>query len=170
MSCDKPLIAAVMLAALAHAACHRTGSGDTSTIGGTVTLVNRVTGDVRCVKGANCAPTVETALRRRMDSAAINVHPDRQTVDLEYEHTANAFSSASFRQAVTEGGGEVLKIGIEACGKIDTIEGKSWITSGSTRLLLDGPGPFNTGTEACVTGELRDQVSPPRLVPGNLSF
>jgi hypothetical protein len=40
-------------------------------------------------------------------------------------------------------------------------EPESWIKSGSTRLLLDGPG-----TEVCVTGELQDQVRPPRLVAG----
>ena len=169
MSCDQPLIAAVVLAALVHAACDRTGSRDTSTVAGTVTLVNRVSGDVRCVGGQNCVTTLERALRQRLNSVAVNIRPERPTVDLEFEHTATAFSSASFRQAVAEGGGEVLKIGIEACGKIDTVEGKSWITSGSTRLLLDGPGPFSTGTEICVTGELRDRVSPPRLVPGNLS-
>ena len=169
MSCNQSLIATLILAALAQVACDRAGSGGTSTISGTVTLVNRVSGDVRCIKGPKCESTLETALRRRLDSVAINFRPDRQTVDLEFEHTASAFSSASFRQAVAQGGGEVLKIDIEACGKVDTVDGKSWITSGSTRLLLDGPGPFSTGIEICVTGELRDQVSPPRLVPGNFS-
>ena len=168
MSGNQPVIATMIVAALAHAACDRTGNRDRSAIAGTVTLVNRVSGNVRCVKDSTCESTLAAALRQRLDSVAINIHPDRHTVDLEFEHTATAFSSASFRQAVAEGGGEVLKIGIEACGKVDTVEGQSWITSGSTRLLLDGPGPFNTGTEACVTGELRDQVSPPRLVPGNL--
>ena len=56
-------------------------------------------------------------------------------------------------------------LGIDACGTISQTEGGSWITSGSTRLLLDGAGPFITGTEICVTGELRDQMSPPKLVP-----
>ena len=169
MSRDQSITATLLLAVLAHAACDRTGGRATSTIAGTVTLVNRVTGDVRCMKGRNCESTLETALRQRLNSVAIKMHPERQAVDLEFEHTASAFSSASFRQAVAEGGGEVLKIGIEACGKVDTVEGQSWITSGSTRLLLDGPGPFSTGTEMCVAGELRDQISPPRLVPGNLS-
>ena len=166
MSRDQPVIAAVILAALAHAACDRTGG---STVAGTVTLVNRVTGDVRCVKGLNCHATLETALRQRLESVAIKIRPERQAVDLEFEQSASAFSSASFRQAVAEGGGEVLKIAIEACGRIETIEGQSWMTTGSTRLLLDGPGPFDTGSEICVTGELRDQVSPARLVPGKLS-
>ena len=165
MSRNQSVIATLMLAALGHAACDRTASRD---IAGTVTLVNRVSGDVRCVKGGKCESTLEAELRRRLDSVAINIRPERQIVDLEFEHTATAFSSASFRQAVAEGGGEVLKIRIEACGKVDTVEGKSWITSGSTRLLLDGPGPLTAGAEACVTGELRDQISPPRLVPGNL--
>jgi len=69
---------------------------------------------------------------------------------------------------MTEAGGEAVKISIEACGTIETTEGQSWITSGSSRLLLDGAGPFATGTELCVTGELRDQASPPKLIPGNL--
>jgi hypothetical protein len=168
MSCNQPLIATVILAALAHAGCDRIRGRDTSTIAGTVTLVNRVTSDVGCAKGPNCQSTVESALRHRLHSVAIKMHPERQVVDLEFENTATAFSSASFRQAVAEGGGEVLKIGIEACGTVDTVQGQSWITSGSTRLLLDGPGPFITGTEICVSGELRDQVSPPRLVPGNV--
>ena len=167
MSRDKPVIAAVVLAAFAHAACDR--SGGTSTVAGTVTLVNRVSGDVRCVKGLNCHSTLEKALRQRLNSVAIKIRPERQAVDLEFEQTANAFSSASFRQAVAEGGGEVLKIAIEACGRVNTVDGQSWITTGSARLLLDGPGPYITETEICVTGELRDQASPPRLVPGKLS-
>jgi hypothetical protein len=165
MSRDQPVIATVILAALAHTACDRTG---TSKVAGTVTLVNRVSGDVRCEKGLNCHSTLEKALRQRLDSVAIKIRPERQAVDLEFEQSANPFSSASFRQAVAEGGGEVLRIAIEACGKVDTVDGQSWMTTGSTRLLLDGSGPFSAG-EMCVTGELRDQITPPRLVPGKLS-
>jgi hypothetical protein len=136
---------------------------------GTVTLVNRVSGDVRCAKSPSCEATLKSALRQRLGSVEISFRPDRPAVDLEFEETASPFSSASFRQAVMEGGGEVLKIGIEACGRVDTVEGQSWMTTGSTRLLLDGPGPFSNATDMCVSGELRDQASPPRLLPGKLS-
>lgn len=156
-----------ILAALGGAACHRAGIRDQSA--GTVTLVNRVAGDVRCVKSANCGSTVETALRKRLSSVAIKLRPQGTVVDLEFDQAASAFSSASFRQAVTEGGADVLRIGIEACGTVNTVAGQSWITTGSTRLLLDGPGPFSSEVETCVTGELRDQGSPPRLVPGKLT-
>ena len=155
-----------MLAAFADAACDRAARRDT--FAGTVTLVNRVTGNVRCIKNANCDSTLEAALRQRLGPAGIKLLPEPKIVKLDYEQAASAFSSASFRQAVAEGGGEVLKIGIEACGTVETVEGQSWIMSGSTRLLLDGPGPFSAGAEMCLTGELRDQVTPPRLVPGRL--
>jgi hypothetical protein len=167
MSRDQSVIATVILAALAHAACDRTAG--TSTVAGTVTLVNRVSGDVRCLKGQDCHSSLEIALRQRLDSVAIKIQPEPLSVDLEFEQPASAFSSGSFRQAVAAGGGEVLKVAIEACGRVNTVDGQSWMTTGSARLLLDGPGPYITETEICVTGELRDQASPPRLVPGKLS-
>ena len=139
---------------------------DASTITGTVTLVNRVRAEVRCTTVAACEPKLEAALRPRLEPAAITVDGNPNTIDVTFERSASVFSSASFRQAVTEAGGEVTMLGIDACGTISQGEGNSWLTSGSTRLLLDGAGPFITGTEVCITGELRDQMNPPKLVPG----
>jgi hypothetical protein len=56
---------------------------------------------------------------------------------------------------------------IEACGTIEPVEGRSWLVSGSSRLLVEGSGNFVAGTEICVTGDLRDQERPPRLVLGD---
>ena len=159
------LVALVMAVSGSQAACQRE---DPSTIAGTVTLVNHVRAEIRCTTVASCESRLEPLLRPRLEPAAIEISADRKTVDLKFERTASAFSSASFRQAVTEAGGEVASLGIEACGTVTQTEGSSWITSGSTRLLLDGAGPFVTGTEVCVTGELRDQINPPRLVPRKL--
>ena len=94
----------------------------------------------------------------------------RQTIDLAFEQTATPFSSASFRQALGEAEGEVVSMTIEACGTIDTVEGRSWLTSGSSRLLIEGSGTFVARTEICVTGDLRDQERPPTLVLGHFGF
>ena len=166
MSSHQPVIAsAVFLAAIAQAACDRTGSAHGSPVPGTVTLVNRVSASVRVENCPTCASTLEAALKQRLSAVDISVSLERQTVDLEFS-PSSPFASVSFREAVKEGGAEVQRVDIEACGTIDTVDGQSWIKSGSTRLLLDGSGPFVTGTEVCVTGELQDQVQPPRLVPG----
>jgi hypothetical protein len=166
VSKHQPVIAtALVLAAIALAACDRTGSATGSQVTGTVTLVNRVSASVRLENCPACASALEAALRQRLNAVDISASVDRQTVDLEFP-PSSAFASVSFREAVKEGGAEVKRIEIEACGTIDTADGQSWIKSGSTRLLLDGPGPLVTGTEVCVTGELQDQVRPPRLVPG----
>ena len=158
-------VALTMALVISQAACQREGP---SAIAGTVTLVNRVRAEVRCTTVAACEPKLEAALRPRLEPAAITIGADPKTIDLNFERTASVFSSASFRQAVTEAGGAVTMLGIEACGTISQAEGNSWITSGSTRLLLDGTGPFITGTEICVSGELRDQMNPPKLVPRKL--
>ena len=168
---DRTAVAAVVstvVLTLSQSACDRLPSGDAPRIPGTVTLVNRVSAEVRCVTASACESRLEAVLRPRLDSVEIQISSRPTRVNLEFERTASVFSSASFRQALNEAGGEAVKIGIEACGKIDTVDGRSWITSGSARLLLDGAGPFATGTELCVTGELYDQVSPPRLVPGDI--
>jgi hypothetical protein len=157
-------LVAVTLAFAAHTACEMT-QRDAAPVAGTVTLVNRVRAEVRCTTVAPCEPKLEAALRPRLEPAAITVKGNPSTIDLTFERAASVFSSASFREAVTEAGGEVTMLGIDACGTISQSEGNSWLTSGSTRLLLDGAGPFITGTELCVTGELRDQMSPPKLVP-----
>lgn len=160
------LTGTLALAAL-EAACDRGSQRDSSTVLGTVTLVNRVRAEVRC--STSCETKLEAALHSRLEPAVISISPDPKTVDLKFERTKSVFSSASFRQAVAEAGGEVTTLGIEACGTVNQSGGGSWITSGSTRLLLDGSGPFITGTEICVTGELRDQESPPKLRPRRLS-
>lgn len=159
------LVAGTLALAILHTACGRMAPRDTSTVAGTVTLVNRIRAEVRCTTAAACEPRLEAALRPRLEPAAITINADAKTIDLTFERTASVFSSASFRQAVTEAGGEVTMLGIDACGTISESEGDLWLTSGSTRLLLDGAGPFITGTEICVAGELRDQMSPPKLVP-----
>ena len=166
VSSHQPVIASsLFLAALAHAACDRTGPASGSPLPGTVTLVNRVSASVRVEQCPTCASTLEAALKQRLNVVGMSVSLERQTVDLEFA-PSSAFASVSFREAVKEGGGDVQKVYIEACGSIDTVNGESWIQSGSARLLLDGPGPFVSGVEVCVTGELRDQAQPPRLVPG----
>jgi hypothetical protein len=162
------LVAGTLALAISNTACDSLAPRDTNTVAGTVTLVNRVRAEVRCTTATACESRLEAALRPRLEPAAIRVNRDSSTIDLTFERTASVFSSASFRQAVTEAGGEVTMLGIDACGTISQSEGNSWLTSGSTRLLLDGAGSFITGTEICVTGELRDQMSPPKLVPRKL--
>lgn len=164
MSGHQPVIAtAVILAAIAQAACDRPGFAKKSQSSGTVTLVNRVTSTVSGENCPSCPSTLEGALRRRLNAFDVSVNLERQTVALEFP-PSSPFASGSFREAVKEGGAEVRRLEIEACGTIDTADGQSWIRSGSTRLLLDGPGPFVTGTEVCVTGELQDVAQPPRLI------
>jgi hypothetical protein len=157
------LLLACLLGLTTAAGCGRADSG--SGVAGTVTLVNRVKARVRGITCGSCPAALEAALRQRLDAAAISIVPG-QAVDLVFERGATAFPSASFRQAIADGGGEVKSVDIEACGSIDASAGQSWLTSGSSRLLLDGPAPFASGAEVCVTGELRDQATPPRLVLG----
>jgi hypothetical protein len=165
VSCYQSLSASLILAAITLAACDRSGAIDGSKGAGSVTLVNRVSATVRGENCPTCASTLETALQKRLNPVGITVNLERQTVDLEFP-PSSPFASGSFREAVHEGGAEVQRIEIEACGTIDTVNGESWIRSGSARLLLDGPGPFLTGTEVCVNGELQDLQRPPRLIAG----
>jgi copper chaperone CopZ len=159
-----------LLTVMVPAACERTaGSDPARAVTGTVTLVNRVRAHVRGMTCATCESAVRAALRRRLDNVAITIDQSRQTIDLEFEQVASAFSSASFRQALAEADGEVVSVAIEACGTIAAAEGRSWLTSGSARLLIEGSGPFVAGAEVCVTGELRDQERPPRLVLGTFA-
>jgi hypothetical protein len=161
------LITFTLALAVLQAACDGWSPRGGSPVAGTVTLVNRVRAEVRCT--TTCESKLEAALRSRLEPAVITISADAKTVDLKFERTASVFSSASFRQAVAEAGGQVTTLGIEACGTVSQSGGDSWIRSGSTRLLLDGSGPFITDTEICVTGELRDQESPPKLRPRRLS-
>jgi hypothetical protein len=131
---------------------------------GTVTLVNRLRATMRGVSCADCGARLEAALAKHLDPATITVAPQRDRVEVEFERSATPFSSASFRRVVAEAGGEVLSVQVEACGTIETTQQGSWLTSGSTRLLLEGPGAWTPGTEICVTGDLRDDSNPARLI------
>lgn len=138
-------------------------ASDSSSRAGTVTLVNRVTAQVRGESCPTCPSTLEAALRRRFNAVELTVDLTRQRVDLEFP-PSTPFASRSFREAIVEGGADVHRVEIEACGTIATTDGRRWITSGSARLLLEGPGSFETGIEVCVNGELRDLSRPPTLV------
>ena len=156
-----------MLTMVLLTACDGAGRSDAGASAGTVTLVNRVRSHVQGLTCPTCPSAVEAALRRRLDNVAITMDQPSQTIDLAFEQTATPFSSASFRQALAEAEGQVVSMTIEACGTIDTVEGRSWLTSGSSRLLIEGSGTFVAGTEICVTGDLRDQKQPPTLVLGD---
>jgi hypothetical protein len=135
---------------------------------GTVTLVNRVRATMSGVSCTDCGARLEAALAERLDPATVTVAPQRDRVEVAFERSATPFSWASFRRVVAESGGEVLSVQIEACGTIETTQQGSWLMSGSTRLLLEGPGSWTPGTELCVTGDLRDDASPARLVIGKI--
>jgi hypothetical protein len=143
------------------------GRSDADAPAGTVTLVNRVRSRVQGLACSTCPSAVEAVLRRRLDNVAITMDQTRQTIDLAFEQTATPFSSASFRQALAEAQGEVVSMTIEACGTIEPVQGRSWLVSGSSRLLVEGSGNFVAGAEICVTGDLRDRERPPRLVLGD---
>ena len=155
----------MILMALAPGCDRARGPG---AVPGTVTLVNRVRATMRGVNCADCGARLEAALAKRLDPATITVAPQRDRVEVEFERSPSPFSSASFREIVAEAGGEVLSVHIDACGTIETTQQGSWMTSGSTRLLLDGPGPWTPGTEVCVRGDLRDDSNPARLVIGKM--
>lgn len=153
------LIGCALCVTFATATCQRADTQPRAT--GTVTLVNRVHAAVRGLSCATCPATVEAALRERLGPAAIAIDPGH-SVEVAFEQSGSTFPSASFRSALAQGGGEALSISIEACGTIQAMGEQAWLTSGTTRLLLEGVPPA-TGEEVCVTGELRDQTSPPRL-------
>ena len=156
------LVACSMILMALAPGCDR--AREPGAVPGTVTLVNRVQATMRGVGCADCGARLEAALAQRLDPATITVAPQRDRVEVEFERSPTPFSSASFRTIVAETGGEVLSVHIDACGTIETTQQGSWLTSGSTRLLLEGPGSWTHGTEVCVTGDLRDDSSPARLV------
>lgn len=126
-------------------------------------LVNRVRAAVRGLTCETCPARAESVLRERLEPATITIERGR-FVELVFHQTASAFPSASFRRAIADAGGEALSVDVEACGAVETAEGQSWLESGSARLLLERAGTVETGVTLCVTGELRDTSSPPRLV------
>lgn len=156
------LVACSMILVALAPACER--AGGPGSVQGTVTLVNRVRATMSGVNCADCGARLEAALAKRLDPATITVAPQRDRVEVAFERSATPFSSASFRRVVAEAGGEVLSVQIEVCGHIETTQQESWLTSGSTRLLLEGAGSWTAGTEICITGDLRDDSNPARLI------
>jgi hypothetical protein len=155
----------VSLMTLTSGCDHAQGPGS---MPGTVTLVNRVQATMHGVSCADCGERLEVTLGERLDPATINVAPQGDRVEVEFERSSTPFSSASFRRVVADAGGEVLSLHIDACGTIETAPQGSWMTSGSTRLRLEGPGSWTHGTELCIAGELRDDSTPARLVVGKI--
>ena len=111
---------------------------------GTVTLVNRVRATMRGVSCADCGARLEAALAKRLDPATITVGPTARSRGGRVRAERDPVFVGLLPKRRREAGGEVLSVQIEACGTIETTQQGSWMTSGSTGLLLEGPGTWTS--------------------------
>lgn len=73
------------------------------------------------------------------------------------------FAARAFRAAVGEAGVDVLRIEIEACGRVERAGAAIWLVAGPNRFTLAQTPAFADAGEQCLSAALDDGQSPGRL-------
>ncbi|HXH05052.1 MAG TPA: hypothetical protein VNI83_00520 [Vicinamibacterales bacterium] len=111
---------------------------------------------------------MEVALRRRLEGVQeVAISLSRQSVQVTLDGS-QAFSAASFRQAVDEAGVEVAALRIEACGVVERAGPRRRLIAGKNRFLLERADTTPVGVPLCAAGRLDDGADPPRLEVGRI--
>jgi hypothetical protein len=105
---------------------------------------------------------MEVALRRRLDGVAeVRISQERQTAQVIFAPGAPAFAPGEFRAAVGEADVEVLRLEIEACGRLEQEAGTTWFVAAPARFIVADAPP--DAVPRCVSAELDDRASTGRL-------
>ena len=105
-----------------------------------------------------CVPPLTASLKRHAESA-IDVSDDKDTATIRFAEKEN-FSAADFRAAVERVRMHVLKVRMQACGTVETSDGNTWLTAGSSRFLLRSDGKLPPDQPICADGTLDTRAIP----------
>ena len=106
-----------------------------------------------------CVPPLTASLKRQYQESAIDVSDDKDTATIQFAEKEH-FSAADFRAAVERVRMHVLKVRMQACGTVETSDGNTWLTAGSSRFLLRSDGKLPPDQPICADGTLDSQGDP----------
>jgi hypothetical protein len=106
-----------------------------------------------------CVPPLTASLKRHYKESAVDVSDEKDTATIQFAEN-EAFSPAEFRAAVERVRMHVIRVRMQACGTVQTADGKKWLTAGSNRFLLQSDGDLPPDEPVCADGTLDSQGDP----------
>jgi len=137
---------------LTAAGCHRYEPAPESRVKSVEARIDGIT----C---PTCVPPLTASLKNHYQQSAVEVSDEKDTATIQFAEN-ESFSPAEFRAAVERVRMHVIKVRMQACGTVQTVEGKKWLTAGSTRFLLQSDGDLPPDQPVCADGTLDSQGDP----------
>jgi hypothetical protein len=105
-----------------------------------------------------CVPPLRSSLTRQYRESAVEVDDDKDTATIRFAEKEN-FSIADFRAAVERVRMHVVRVRMQACGTVETANGRAWLTAGANRFLLHSDREV-PAAPICADGTLDSQSDP----------
>lgn len=142
--------AAVILSLLALGACsHRAPES----------RVKSVEARIDGITCPTCVPPLRASLMRQYKESAIDVDDDKDTATIQFADKEH-FSAADFRAAVERVRMHVIRVRMQACGTVDSSNGSSFLTAGTSRFLLRSDRDLPPKAAICADGTLDSESDP----------
>ena len=143
---------ALLVFFLTAAGCHRYEPAPESRVKSVEARIDGIT----C---PTCVPPLTASLKNHYKQSAVDVSDEKDTATIQFAEN-ESFSPAEFRAAVERVRMHVIKVRMQACGTVQTTDGKKWLTAGSNRFLLQSDGDLPPDEPVCADGTLDSQGDP----------
>jgi hypothetical protein len=106
-----------------------------------------------------CVPPLKASLKRQYNASVIEVDDTRNTATIRFAKNEN-FSDQDFRAAVERVRMRVVTLRLQACGRVETADGGTWMIAGSNRFLVASDRELPANQPICADGTLDSQRDP----------
>jgi len=106
-----------------------------------------------------CVPPLTASLKRQYGKSAVEVDDDKDTATIRFAK-GDEFSASTFRAAVERVKMRVVTLRLQACGQVETTDGRKWLTAGGNRFLVRSERELPQHAPICADGTLDIRSEP----------
>ncbi|HTM26323.1 MAG TPA: hypothetical protein VL225_14085 [Vicinamibacterales bacterium] len=106
-----------------------------------------------------CVPPLKASLKRQYNASAIDVDDDTDMATVRFAK-GESFSAPDFQAAVERVRMRVVTLRLQACGTVETVNGRTWMTAGASRFLLHADRAVPQNGSICADGALDSRADP----------
>jgi hypothetical protein len=106
-----------------------------------------------------CVPPLKASLKRQYNTSAIDVDDDADMATVRFAKGEN-FSARDFQAAVERVRMRVVTLRVQACGAVETLNGRTWMTAGASRFVLHADRALPQNGSICADGALDSRTDP----------
>jgi hypothetical protein len=106
-----------------------------------------------------CVPPLKASLKRQYNASAIEVDDTKNTATVRFAKNED-FSDQDFRAAVERVRMRVVTMRVQACGRVETADGSTWMIAGRHRFHVVSDRELPANQPICADGTLDSQRDP----------